>query len=452
MHVSALYGYLDTSPSLQNVDVKSVNFMDIDALFIRLSQRQGLESVHIDLDPGVALLPLLSGPNALPSPFASLRSCSIMCYPEVALALLPHLNIIEKLQVDIARIPSSVHQPADLTIFEELIAQLSNCLGLRILKIGINSLAVDFPSSVLFPRLPGTALNRLAESCPILEDINLLATEASAIDGSSITSEDFDRFCMSLPRLRRLSLKFQPATAIALQTTALQSLGQHCPELEVLRLKVAFQLPALPVHDTVPQILVSSDECPADASNNNNISPLFPKLTHLALSRPATAIAPAADHFTISASSHSASVVDPIDEENLVHSWASPLLAHFPRLEILEAWGDFSGQDNESLNYFLPTQEILASTWEFLSGIEQDLWENDEESFEEGDSWNSLEDWEKASLINECAFGEEGPLGVDDAYPEVGKLAVHDEESEGMITPGRTLGPDDYFDDTHIHA
>ncbi|KAL5472567.1 hypothetical protein PMIN07_000575 [Paraphaeosphaeria minitans] len=210
--------------------------MDKDALFTRLSQRKGLQSLQIDLDPGLALLPILTGAHALPSPFASLRRCSIMCYPEIALALPTHLRMLE---------------------------------------------------------------------------------------------------------------------------------------------------------------------------------------------------------------------------EDLVRSWARPLLAHFPRLEILEAWGDFSGEDNESLNYLLPTQEILASTWEFLSGIEQDLWEDDEDifkdSFEEGDSWHSLEDWEKASLINEFAFGEDGPEDVHEVYPDMGKLALRDEEPEGMITPGRNVESDDYFEDSPVH-
>ncbi|KAJ4344753.1 uncharacterized protein N0V89_012497 [Didymosphaeria variabile] len=452
VHVSVLYQYLDACPSIKAIEVKSLNLMDKDALFTRLSQRQGLESLQIDLDPGVALIPLLSGPNALPFPFASLTRCFIMCYPEVALALPIHLRTIEELQIDIARAPISPHQPSDFGILEDMIAELSHCPSLRILKVGISSLADDFPSSILLPRLSGSALGRLGKTCPKLEDVNLLATEPSAIDGSSISSEDFDSFCKSLPYLRNLSLKLQPTTASALQTTALQSLGRHCPELEVLRLKVAFQLDRISVPGAVPQILVSDSTFVPELLDQQHISVLFPKLTHLALARPDTALAPVPDSFTNSVSSHSTSIVDPTTEEDLVRSWAHPLLIHFPRLEILEAWGDFSGEDNESLNYFLPTQEILASTWEFLSGIEQDLWEDDEESLEEGDSWNSLEDWEKASLINEFAFGEDGPVDVDELYPDVGKLAVRDEESEGMITPGRTLDPGDYFQDVPAHG
>ncbi|KAF2440935.1 hypothetical protein P171DRAFT_85808 [Karstenula rhodostoma CBS 690.94] len=456
VHVSALYEYLDASPAIRTIEVKLVNLTDKDALFTRLSQRQSLESLQIDLDPGLALLPLLSGPHTLPSPFASLRRCSMMCYPEIALVLPMHLRMLEELQLDIARAPISPHQPSDFTIFEDMIAELSHCPELRNLRISVGSLAVDFPSSILLPRLSGSALGQLAETCRKLEDINFLATEPSAIDGSSISSKEFESFCKALPHLRNLNLKLQPTTASTLEITALQSLGQYCPELEVLRLKVAFQLPSLPVSNTTPRILINDDDVAPEIPAQPDVSPLFPNLTHLALSRSDTDLAPVSNSFTSSVSSRSTSIVDSTVEEDLVRSWAHPLLAHFPRLEILEAWGDFSGQDNDSLNYFLPTQEILASTWEFLSGIEQDLWEDDEESFEEsfeeGDSWNSLEDWEKASLTNEFAFGEDGPVDVHEVYPEVGKLALRDEEPEGMVTPGRTLEAGDYFEDSPVHA
>lgn len=456
MHVGALYEYLDALPAIRSIGVKLVHLMDKDALFTRLSQRQGLHSLQIDLEPGLALLPVLTGPHALPSPFASLRRCSIMCYPEIALALPSHLRMLEDLQLDIARVPISSHQPSDITIFEDMIAELAHCPELRNLKIGVSSLAIDFPSSILLPRLSGSALARLAEACSKLEGINLLTIEPSAMDGSSISSREFERFCKALPHLRGLSLKLQPTTASALEMTALQSLGQYCPHLEILRLKLSFQLSTLPGSDSMPRILISDDELAPEVLTRTDVSPLFPKLTHLALARPDTDLAPVLDYVTSFVSSPSGSIVDPTVEEDLVRSWARPLLAHFPRLEILEAWGDFSGQDHESLNYFLPMQEILASTWEFLSGLEQDLWEDDEESFkdalEEGDSWPSLEDWEKASLINEFAFGENTPENVHEVYPDMGKLALRDEEPEGTITPRRILPSSDYFEDSPVHA
>lgn len=438
---------MDASRSIDTIEVKSANFVDKDALFTHLSQRSGLTGLEIDLDPGVALLPLLSGPDALPLAFASLKRASIMCYPEVALSLPKHFRQIEDLQLEIARIPDSLAQPTDFTIFEDMIAELSHCPKLRLLKIVVGLLAVDFPSSAILPRLTGAALSKLAETCSNLEDLNLLATEPFAINGSTIHSEDFDNFCKHLPHLRNLSLKFHSATTSVLQTTALQSLGKHCPEIEVIRLKVAFDLPSLPVPNAVPHILISSDGSTPELPSSHDVQPLFHKLTHLALSRPDTALAPIPDTFASSVSSHSTSVVvDPSIEEELVRTWAHSLLTHFPRIEILEAWGDSSGQDNESLNYFLPTQEPLASTWEFLSGIEQDLWEDDEEEvFEEDDSWNSLEDWEKASLMNEVLIEEEGGY-LEDVEIGVGKLAMHDEEPDNMLTPVKLLKVDGYFE------
>ena len=214
--------------------------------------------------------------------------------------------------------------------------------------------------------------------------------------------------------------------------------------LEILRLRLALQLPSLPVTQSVPHILVSGDETMPELPGQEDVQPLFQRLTHLAFCRPDTALAPIAESFSSSISSDSTLPVDPGLEAELVRKWAQPLLEHFPRLDILEAWGDFSGHDTESLNYFLPTQEILASTWEFLSSIEQDLWETDEDSFEEEDSWNSLEDWERASLMNELLIEEEGGY-IDDIGINMAKLAVYTDEPEGMITPGKT-DLDEYFE------
>lgn len=402
-----------------------------------------------------------------------------MCYPEVATALPSHLHLIEELQFDIGRIPNQPVQNSDYTIFEDLFAQLSHCHELRLLKIGVGLMGLDFPSNSACPTVPGPALVKLAEACPKMEDINLLAAEPSAIDASGISAQEFDEFCRALPHLRNLNLKLHSATATALEMTALQSLGTHCPELEVLRLRLPFQLPSLPVPNRVPQILINGELTPGPStpayvppttpssqhssgsnslsaassyldvsqssasSSRTLISPLFPRLTHLAISRPETVLSTASDTFTVSSSSQSASeIVDPELEEDIVRAWAHPLLTHFPCLEILEAWSDCAGQDNESLNYFLPTEEILASTWEFLSGVEQDLWEDDEE-LEEDDSWHTLqsgrrqsgEDWDKASLMNEYVVAEQG----------MGNLSVYEEEPEGTITPGRTVDQDGLF-------
>ena len=415
--------------------------MDKDALFTRLSQREGLEGLEIELDAGITLLPFFSGPNALPSPFRFLKSLSIMCYPEIALALPRHLQQIESLQLDIARIPHSTSQPSDFAIMDDLLAEFSHCSKLRLLKIGIGPLAVDFPSATLFPKLSGSTLVRLAEQCPELEEINLLAT--SGIDGSMISCDDFDKFCRLLPRLRSLSLKFQPTTTSALEATALQSLGCHCSELEVLRLRITLELPTLPRLDTAHPFLASDDQPATVLLGQQGGAALFPKVTHLALSRPDTVLAPIDETMSSSMSSHGAPVVSPDVEAELVRSWAHPVFTHFARLEVLEAWGDSTGQDHESLNYFLPNQEILASTWEFLSGIEQDLWEDDEESFE-GEEWHQLEDWEQASLTNEFQV-EEQDVYYEDSGIDIGKLSVHDQNSEDTIAPDKVLKPDTYL-------
>jgi hypothetical protein len=114
-----------------------------------------------------------------------------------------------------------------------------------------------------------------------------------------------------------------------------------------------------------------------------------------------------------------------------------------------------TGQDDELLNYFLPMSEILASTWEFLSGVEQDLWEDDDDigsEVELGDvwrqSWESSEDWEKASLMNEFAPEH----GVDRIIADVKNLGVYDEEPEGMMTPGRTVREEQLLREADTHG
>lgn len=458
VHASELYDYLDPISSIRSVEVKSAGFIGVDSLFTRLSQRVGLEGLEIDLEPGLALLPQLQGPNALASPFASLKRLNIMCYPEIAVALPAHLSLIEEMQFDICRIPDHPVRESDNSILNDLMERLSHCPHLHTLKVGIGALAIDFPSFDTLPKLSGASMITLAKGCPGLEDIKLFAAEPFALDASHITSEDFDTFCMALPCLRNLSLKFHPLTTCGIEATGLQSLGQHCQQLEVLRLKAPPQLPSL--SNAVPQMPAtgstavvnskaeatlpsrhkdaSSDYLALSELGSNFASPssstaFFPNLTHLGLARPKTILATFDDSFTASSASYS-EVIEPDLEEDLVRSWAQTLLTHFPRLEILEAWGDWTGQGNESLNYFLPMEEILASTWEFLSGAEQDLWDNLDE---EGDSWQTVEtsdDWDAASYLNEYT--------ADDPMLNAG----YSEDPEGMITPGRIVDEDELFE------
>ncbi|KAF2710372.1 hypothetical protein K504DRAFT_405454 [Pleomassaria siparia CBS 279.74] len=457
LHASAFYDYLDSVPSIVSVEVKATNFIDKDYLFTRLSQRVGLEGLEIDLEPGINLLPQLSDP-ASPSPlFSSLKRLTIMCYPEVALALPNHLEAVEELQIELGRIPDRPVQTSDLTVVEDLLAELCHCPRLRLLKIGLGLIALEFPSFHSLPRLGGAALVQLSVACPLLEDVSIFSARPSALDCSDMSSEHFDMFCKNLPRLRNLSLKLHPTTATALESTALQSLGEHCKQLELVRIKLPFQLPSLPVPSAVPEILIfdeSSTSPPqsindlvpessgnlsgseqgksdlgTDHSKPINLPPLFPRLVHLAISRPETVLSVANGTFTMSSASVDdtpSDVVDPEIEEELVRTWAHPLLTHFPKLEILESWGDWVGQDHESLNYFLPTEEILASTWEFLSGAEQDLWddEGDEDGGENWQVYDGSTDWEAASYVDQF-------LTINE------KLRPFEDEPDGTITPGR---------------
>ncbi|KAF1836795.1 hypothetical protein BDW02DRAFT_208525 [Decorospora gaudefroyi] len=473
VHNQELSDLLDSVQTITDIRIINTAFFGKDTLFGRLSQRPRLEALEIDLDPGLQLLSCFSGPNALPSPFSSLKRLHVMCYPEMALALPVHLPLIEEVQLDIARIPNERRQDYDMNVLDDILGEMSQCPGLQSLRVNIGQLAADFPSAVSYPYLSGVALVKLAASCPKLQDLNLLVSDPAAIDGSMISSLQFEAFCRKLPRLLSLSLKLHPQTAINLEATALESLGRNCPQLETLRLKISLQLPSLqmpadpsPLHPNAqsskepsetdenlrpPSIAINGHQRGVSldaeyfAGSRTLNRPLFESLTHLAFSRPQSILSIASDSYTVSSNSQSSSIVDPIVEEDLVQSWAQPLATHFPRLEVLEAWGDWTGQDNELLNYFLPQEELLASTWEFLSGMEQDLWEDGEEDdeFESEDNWvegnvgrlsinsRASGDWELASLVNEFPQEEE----VDNsAY-----TGAYDEEPEGMITPGRTL-------------
>ena len=73
---------------------------------------------------------------------------------------------------------------------------------------------------------------------------------------------------------------------------------------------------------------------------------------------------------------------------------------------MLEAWIDWIGEGNESLSYVEPLENSLGSVWEFLSGVEQNLWEEEDEDeewqyedgilddIEEGE----VEEWEEKAM------------------------------------------------------
>jgi hypothetical protein len=453
MNAQVLSDLLDAKPSIKDIRIMSANVFGKDMLFGRLCHRSGLEALEIDLDPGLQLLPLLQDGN-MSNSFASLRKLHVMCYPEIALALPGHLSKVQQLSMDIARVPKQLVQDSDVEVLNLLLASLKRCQYLELLKVNVGQLATDFPSVESMPRLNGASLVDFATSCPSIKDLTLLVSQPAAIDASQITSSQFDQFCQRVPRLTHLSLKFHPGTTVALEETALQSLGANCPRLELLRLKIALQLPSLVTIESSSDTASREDHSPGQESSDyveikafsihapSSIRPLYPDLNHFAFARPQTVLSVAADNYAASSVSQSSSGADTWVEEELVRSWARPLLLHFPRVDILEAWGDWTGYDNDSLNYFLPLEEPLASTWEFLSGIEQDLWDDGEEEeedvgkpgrydddFEEDISFDSRGsgDWDRASLANEFQDAQ--------AFADSGYLHAYDDEPENMPTP-----------------
>jgi hypothetical protein len=463
VHSQVLGDLLEDTPTIKHVRIMRSGFAGKDVLFRRLSQYPGLEALEIDLDPGVQLLPFLQGTSEVRTSFSSLRRLHVMCYPEIALAISAHLPRVEHLSMDVARIPTAPVQDSDITVLSDILTSLVRCKHLQLLKLNVGQLATAFPSAISMPSLTGDALLAVATGCPGLKDMTLLASEPAAIDASLVSSAQFQQFCQRLPGLTQLSLKLNPRTTIQLEENALRNLSRYCRHLEILRLKIASQLPNAGLVQDIPHACGYDIQSPGPLSvqpvqqlgpqegsfvetkaglmqHPASVQASFPHLTHLALARSQTILSITADTYAASFVSQSSSVGDPGIEEELVQVWAQSLAVHFPRLEVLEAWGDWTGHDNDSLTYFMPLEEPLASTWEFLSGVEQDLWDDGEAAdLHASDHWDTVfeanmdlesrgsGDWDRASLVNE--FHEELSI-VDNQY-----LSAYDEEPEDMATP-----------------
>ena len=395
IHASVLAYHFGTLPVLEEVDVLMSSIVGKDLLFGHLSKRPGLRSLAIDLDPGLSTLPLFSGPNALQKPFPTLERLQIVCDPEIALALPSHLFALRELRLAVERQPSGEIRLSDLSILDDVVASLLVCPNLELLEVNVGNLAVGFPTAQLNLPVSGAVLVKLAACCPRLRNIDLAALDPSSIDGSGISSMHFEDFCKGLPNLEELSLKLHPTTATILQLTALPSLARHCPKLEVLRMGIPLQLPNLPLYGRVAQPvtdgsdiitppqtkydqrpdshqamsstikLVAAIDTPSATPPTASV-PLFPNLTQLSFARPETLLS---KESTITLSV----------EEDLIHAWAQSLFTHFPLLEHLEAWGDSTGRDHRTMSYILPMEDILEATWEFLSCVEQSLWQDGDE-------------------------------------------------------------------------
>lgn len=434
VHASALACHFDALPLLEEVDVLMSSIVGKDLLFGHLSKNPGLKSLAIDLDPGLRTLPLFAGPSSLHKPFSGLERLQIVCDPEIGLALPKHLFTLKELRLAVERQTSGEIRLSDLSILDDVVTSLLVCPNLELLEVNVGNLAVGFPTAQLNLPVSGAALVKLAACCPRLRNIDLAALDPSSIDGSGVSSAHFEDFCKGLPNLEELSLKLHPTTATILQTTALPSLARNCPRLEVLRMGVPLQLPNLPLYGGVSQPVAHADVITppqtkydqrpdshqAMSSTINLVAtidtpsaspptasvPLFPNLTQLSFARPETLLS-------------KESAITLTDEEDLVHAWAQSLFIHFPALEQLDAWSDFTGRNQRSMSYILPMEDILEATWEFLSGIEQSLW-RDEDGEEDPDVFSPasfgqdayvlspgpfeklvMSDWEMASQMEE---------------------------------------------------
>ncbi|KAF2204567.1 hypothetical protein GQ43DRAFT_364277 [Delitschia confertaspora ATCC 74209] len=455
-NVNSLVPYL--SPKLKQLEIASPQFVEREDFFRYLCKKPGLESLEINLPPGLGLMPTVDLQSTyFPKSFffQSLKELTLTAYPEIASALLFRLESLVVLKLLISRIPEQAAEDSDFEILEDLLVQRCHTPQLRQLEIALDTVATNFPSQTSLPLVTGAGLIQLATACPNLTNLILFVTGPSGINGSRISSQEFNLFCRKLPALKELSLKFNPITVSALQSSALHSLGKYCPKIEVLRLKMTCDLTSLPIPNTIPLGLVEgrltterhlrvghpnitnsdhfdqedghSTSRPSQSTSQDTSSdahherrPLFPCLTKLAIARPYTFLAPAEevafwptdveDDVSTPTQAAPQRCLDPPPinrdtelDETLVRSYAHPLLIHFPSIEVLEAWGDWAGADQESLKYFLPLEGLLETIWDFLSGIEQDVWEDEEERGEE-DGWmmDEEDEWTMDEEGNPC--------------------------------------------------
>ena len=244
------------------------------------------------------------------------------------------------------------------------------------------------------------------------------------------------------------------------------ALAKHCRHLQAVRVGIPLQLPLLlerasdPAPNPEPNLTTVTVEkrdistlrvvetstethlspvSPAPAMTPPpQVRPFFPHITQLAFARPETSFS----HPFIPETPFTPTL-SPSIEEAIVDDWATALATHFPRLEMLEAWGDWSGKDKDVLAYLLPLEEVLATMWEFLSGAEQDLWGHDDDSDalemlegEAADGFSDFDvspgqhddgvfsgltspnDWEKASFMNEFPEAGDADSGYQEYYEE----------------------------------
>lgn len=347
---------LDGKPNIASIRICHANFIDQNLFVRHWSRNANITELELTLRfTSTSELPCFSVDPPQPF-FQSLKNLHIVCYPNVALALPRRLPLLEKAKFQIMLHSRRSGDVANLTIMDDVLATLTNCAYLQELMVIVDSTEFDFRPRSRLPTLSGTSLINLAESCNSLQSLTLAAPEPIAIDGTDITEIEFAEFCELAPKLTQLDIELHPLSATHLEESALMSLAKHCPLLEVLRLTIVLRLPRF---CTDPGFVID------DSSGHER--KLFPLLKRLAFARPNSI-------YSLAGKSYAASTQAPTE---LLEHWARALPLHFPHLDTLEAWGDWSGEDSDVVCYYLPLDEPMKTIWDFFSGVEQSLWTHD---------------------------------------------------------------------------
>lgn len=388
LHSSILQPYLEQAPSLTIIELQTSRFVAKDSLFLYLCHRPSLLGLEIALEPTSQLssvLPTLESPI-----FQSLRRLTLLCCPEVALPLLDHLHTLQHLDLTLARTPDQQPHPDDHILVTTILNHLStNNKNITHLTITISNLSASFPSPASLLVLTGSSLLLLAQTNPKLAHLCISISPSnsspSALDASTISSELFDVFCTLVPSLVHLSLDLHPQTIQPeLAASALMSLGRNFLDLETLKIGIRFDLSELPIPelldppflehkhqhesgrldpDSPDPMTITQTNLPTSTSTSTSLStpqpphprPLFPNLTHLAFAR--SPLLPPSTSSPLSI------------PDATIHAWAHVLEYHFPLLEELD-----SLDEDGTIQYVDPLENVLETVWEFLCSVEQEGW------------------------------------------------------------------------------
>lgn len=206
--VDGLLRFLEAMPSIRNINLRSYKLVT-ENLMQYLAARPNLERLQIPEAISASLAAKIDW--ASKSPFADLRF--LCCYVKEDTLISRHMTKLVMLDI-------SLHGPSS-----NILSTVSGCPALKSLQVRV------FDSK---SKIGGADLMSLAERCPKLERVSLLAgwSTKGVIDGSDTHDNDIYHFTYLLPALKEFSLDARGA----LSFRSLHHLGRNCHNLRTCQL------------------------------------------------------------------------------------------------------------------------------------------------------------------------------------------------------------------------